>query len=100
MSEVCEKCCLLVKGLSKRRKKLLQSFPTNPLYIAKKLICNCSESDCLLDKCSNCKSSVIFETFISNVDESESETSIATTDDSSDNSSEKCHVAYSQKKNH
>ena len=94
LCKICENCCLLVKGLNKRRKKLLRSFLTNPPNIVEKFSCDPSESDCILDKCPNCKSSVIFETFISNEEQSESDTNIAATDESCEDSSDKCDFTF------
>ena len=74
--------------------KRLQRFPTNSDNIVEKFSCNSSESDCLLDKWCTCKSPVNVETFILNGEESESETSIVTTDESSDDSGDKHHVTF------
>ena len=53
LCEIWENCCLLVKGLNKWRKKVLQSFPTNPDGILKTFSCNSNVNDCMLDICSS-----------------------------------------------
>ena len=77
--EVFENCCLLVKLLNKQRLKLLQSFPTNPHDKFEKFSRESSENKCMLNKCLSCNFSVIVKTLKSTEEESESETSIATT---------------------
>ena len=86
--------CLLVTGVKPRRKKRLsESFPSNLHNTVKKSSSISNQRTCIWNKRSTSKSSVIVETLTSN-EESESKISIATTDESSDDSSDKCDVTF------
>ena len=55
--EICGCSSVLAKGLKNRKRIFSEILPTSPHGLMEKFSCNFDEDNCMLEKCSLCKSS-------------------------------------------